>query len=177
MLENLWKDEDARKFEGYSELVYRANILGQDPSVTNWKGGNISGKYTENNYQSLPIHVLRVKGSGSDLKTAVKDDFVGVAHDPVLRLYDRKEMSDEDMVAYLAHCLTEIPSKRPSIETLMHSFLPFEHIDHTHADYALWFASLEGGRKFAEDLLQDELVWVDYHRPGFHLAKTVSEAV
>jgi rhamnose utilization protein RhaD (predicted bifunctional aldolase and dehydrogenase) len=177
MLENLWKDEEARKFEGYSELVYRANILGQDPSVTNWKGGNISGKYTENNYAGMPIHVLRVKGSGSDLKTAVKDDFAGVAHDPVMRLYDRKEMSDEDMVAYLAHCLTDIPSKRPSIETLMHSFLPFEHIDHTHADYALWFAALEGGRKLAEDIFQDELVWVDYFRPGFFLAKTVSEAV
>jgi rhamnulose-1-phosphate aldolase/alcohol dehydrogenase len=177
MLENLWKDEEARNFEGYTELVYRANILGQDPSVTNWKGGNISGKYTELNYAGTPIHTLRVKGSGSDLKTAVKDDFVGVAHDPVMRLYERKEMSDEDMVAYLAHCLTDIPSKRPSIETLMHSFLPYEHIDHTHADYALWFAALEGGRKFAEDIFQEELVWVDYHRPGFHLAKTVSEAV
>jgi rhamnulose-1-phosphate aldolase/alcohol dehydrogenase len=177
MLENLWKDEEARKFEGYSELVYRANILGQDPSVTNWKGGNISGKYTENNYAGMPTHVLRVKGSGSDLKTAVKDDFAGVAHDPVLRLYDRKEMSDEDMVAYLAHCLTDIPSKRPSIETLMHSFLPFEHIDHTHADYALWFAALEGGRRLAEDIFQEELVWVEYFRPGFFLAKTVAEAV
>jgi len=177
MLENLWKDDEARKFEGYTELVYRANILGQDPSVTNWKGGNISGKYTENDYAGTPIRVLRVKGSGSDLKTAVKDDFAGVAHDPVLRLYDRKEMSDEDMVAYLAHCLTDIPSKRPSIETLMHSFLPYEHIDHTHADYALWFAALEGGRKFAEDIFQEDLVWVDYYRPGFFLAKTVSEAV
>jgi rhamnulose-1-phosphate aldolase/alcohol dehydrogenase len=177
MLENLWKDEEARKYEGYSELVYRANILGQDPSVTNWKGGNISGKYTEINYAGTPIRTLRVKGSGSDLKTAVKDDFVGVAHDPVLRLYERKEMSDEDMVAYLAHCLTDLPSKRPSIETLMHSFLPFEHIDHTHADYALWFAALEGGRKLAEDIFQEDLVWVEYHRPGFHLAKTVSEAV
>src|SRR5882672_379025 len=177
MLENLWKDEDAKKFEGYSELVYRANILGQDPSVTNWKGGNISGKYTETDFAGQPIRVLRVKGSGSDLKTALKDDFVGVGHEPVLKLYDRKEMSDEDMVAYLAHCLTDIPSKRPSIETLMHSFLPFEHVDHTHADYALWFAALDGGRKPAEDLFQEELVWVDYHRPGFHLAKTVSEAV
>src|SRR6185295_9752628 len=90
MLENLWRDEEARKFEGYSELVYRANILGQDPSVTNWKGGNISGKYTESDYAGTPIRVLRVKGSGSDLKTAVKDDFAGVAHDPVLRLYDRR---------------------------------------------------------------------------------------
>ena len=177
MLENLWKDEAAAKYSGYDELVYRANILGQDPSVTNWKGGNISGKYTEKDFDGHEVKVLRVKGSGSDLKTAVHDDFVGVRHEPVLRLYDRKEMSDEDMVAYLAHCLTDIPSKRPSIETLMHSFLPFEHIDHTHADYALWFAALEGGRKLAEDIFQEELVWVDYHRPGFHLAKTVSEAV
>src|SRR5262245_27675130 len=177
MLENLWRDDAAAKYAGYDELVYRANILGQDPSVTNWKGGNISGKYTEKDFDGREAKVLRVKGSGSDLKTAIHDDFVGVRHDPVLKLYDRKEMSDEDMVAYLAHCLTDIPSKRPSIETLMHSFLPFEHIDHTHADYALWFAALEGGRKLAEDIFQEELVWVDYHRPGFHLAKTVSEAV
>jgi rhamnulose-1-phosphate aldolase/alcohol dehydrogenase len=177
MLENLWMDDQAARVSGYEELVYRANILGQDPSVTNWKGGNISGKYTEKSFDGAPQKVLRVKGSGSDLRTAVREDFVGVAHEPVLRLYDRREMSDEDMVAYLAHCLTDIPSKRPSIETLMHSFLPFDHIDHTHADYALWFAALEGGRKLAEDLFQEELVWVDYHRPGFHLAKTVSEAV
>ncbi len=176
-LTNLWNDAEAAKFTGYSELVYRANILGQDPSVTNWKGGNISGKYTEKDYDGSDARVLRVKGSGSDLRTAVREDFVGVRHDPVLKLYPRPSMSDEDMVAYLGHCLTDIPSKRPSIETLMHSFLPYEQIDHTHADYSLWFAALDGGRKFAEDLLQEDLVWVDYHRPGFHLAKTVSEAV
>jgi len=176
-LQNLWNDSEAAKFSGYEELVYRANILGQDPSVTNWKGGNISGKYIQKDFDGQDVKVLRVKGSGSDLKTAVREDFVGVRHEPVLRLYDRGEMSDEDMVAYLAHCLTDIPSKRPSIETLMHSFLPFEHVDHTHADYALWFAAVDGGRKMAEDVFQEELVWVDYHRPGFFLAKTVSEAV
>jgi rhamnulose-1-phosphate aldolase/alcohol dehydrogenase len=176
-LQNLWKDDEASKYAGYDELVYRANILGQDPSVTNWKGGNISAKYVEKDFDGADVKVLRVKGSGSDLRTAVREDFVGVRHDPVLKLLSREAMSDEEMVAYLAHCIRDIPSKRPSIETLMHSFLPYEHIDHTHADYALWFAALEGGRKLAEDLLQEELVWVDYHRPGFHLAKTVSEAV
>ncbi len=176
-LENLWNDGEAAKHAGYDELVYRANILGQDPSVTNWKGGNISAKYVEKDYDGSEVRVLRVKGSGSDLRTALRDDFVGVRHDPVMKLYPRAAMSDEDMVAYLAHCVKDIPSKRPSIETLMHSFLPYEHIDHTHADYALWFAALEGGRKLAEDLFGEELVWVDYHRPGFHLAKTVSEAV
>ena len=176
-LKNLWNDAEAAKHTGYDELVYRANILGQDPSVTNWKGGNISGKYLEKDFDGSEIKVLRVKGSGSDLRTAVREDFVGVRHDPVLKLYPREKMSDEEMVAYLAHCIKDIPSKRPSIETLMHSFLPFEHIDHTHADYALWFGAVDGGRKMAEDLLGEELVWVDYHRPGFHLAKTVGEAV
>ncbi len=177
MLENFWSDAEAAKYPGYSELVYRANILGRDPSVTNWKGGNISGKYVEKDFDGREIRVLRIKGSGSDLRTAVKEDFAGVRHDPVLGIFGRESMSDEEMVAFLAHCLTDIPSKRPSIETLMHSFMPFEHIDHTHADYALWFAALEDGRKRAEDLLQEELVWVEYHRPGFHLARTVGEAV
>jgi len=177
MLKNLWNDADARSLTGVDELMYRAHILGQDPSVTNWKGGNISLKQTEAGFDGQPLRVLRVKGSGSDLKTAQRDDFVGVALDPVLRIQSRPAMSDEEMVAYLGHCLTDIPSKRPSIETLMHSFLPFAHVDHTHADYVLWFACASDGRKAAEDLFGDALVWIPYQRPGFSLAKAVSEAV
>ena len=164
MLKNLWNDADARGLTGVDELMYRAHILGQDPSVTNWKGGNISLKQTEAGFDGEPLRVLRVKGSGSDLKTAQRDDFVGVALDPVLRIQSRASMSDEEMVAYLAHCLTDIPSKRPSIETLMHSFLPFAHVDHTHADYILWFACASDGRKVAEDLFGDALVWIPYQR-------------
>lgn len=177
MLKNLWNDADAQGKTGVDELMYRAHILGQDPSVTNWKGGNISLKQTETGFDGTAQRVLRVKGSGSDLKTALRDDFVGVLLEPVLRIQSRPSMSDEDMVAYLSHCLTDIPSKRPSIETLMHSFLPFTHVDHTHADYVLWFACAEGGRKVAEDLFGDALVWIPYQRPGFSLAKAVSEAV
>jgi rhamnulose-1-phosphate aldolase/alcohol dehydrogenase len=177
MLKNLWNDADAQGLTGVDELMYRAHILGQDPSVTNWKGGNISLKQTETTFDGTRQRVLRVKGSGSDLKTAERSDFVGVLLDPVLRIQSRPSMSDEDMVAYLSHCLTDIPSKRPSIEALMHSFLPFAHVDHTHADYVLWFACAEGGRKVAEDLFGDALVWIPYQRPGFSLAKAVSEAV
>ncbi len=177
MLKNLWSDADAKGLTGVDELMYRAHILGQDPSVTNWKGGNISLKQTETAFDGTPQRVLRVKGSGSDLKTAQRDDFVGVLLDPVLRIQARPSMSDEDMVAYLSHCLTDIPSKRPSIETLMHSFLPFAHVDHTHADYILWFACASDGRTVAQDLFGEALVWIPYQRPGFSLAKAVSEAV
>jgi rhamnulose-1-phosphate aldolase/alcohol dehydrogenase len=177
MLKNLWNDAEAKGLTGVDELMYRAHILGQDPSVTNWKGGNISLKQTETTFDGTPQRVLRVKGSGSDLKTALRDDFVGVLLDPVLRIQSRESMSDEDMVAYLSHCLTDIPSKRPSIETLMHSFLPFAHVDHTHADYVLWFACASDGRRVAQDLFGEALVWIPYQRPGFALAKAVSEAV
>ena len=177
MLKNLWDDELAANYQGVDQLVYRANILGQDPSVTNWKGGNISLKQAERGFDGEPVRVLRVKGSGSDLKTAVRDDFVGVRLDPVLKIQSRAEMSDQEMVAYLGHCLTDIPSKRPSIETLMHSFLPFEHIDHTHADYILWFACTERGHAMAHELWGERLVWIPYQRPGFSLARAVSAAV
>ena len=95
-LSNLWNDAEAAKYAGYDELVYRANILGQDPSVTNWKGGNISGKYTEKDFDGTEIQVLRVKGSGSDLRTAVHEDFVGVKHAPVLKLWPREKMVAPD---------------------------------------------------------------------------------
>src|SRR5688572_32724321 len=102
MLKNLWDDALAATYEGVDQLMYRAHILGQDPSVTNWKGGNISLKQTETTFDGTPQRVLRVKGSGSDLKTAQYSDFVGVLLDPVLRIQSRPSMSDEDMVAYLS---------------------------------------------------------------------------
>jgi rhamnulose-1-phosphate aldolase/alcohol dehydrogenase len=174
VIDNLWKDND---LQGIDELVYRANILGQDPSVTNWKGGNISMKQVERDFDGRETLVLRVKGSGSDLRTATREDFVGLRLDPILSVRARDSMPDSEMVRFLSHCIVDIPSKRPSIETLMHSFLPFEHIDHTHPDYVLWLACVEGGRKMAEDLFQEEMVWVGYQRPGFTLAKTVAGVV
>ena len=99
-LQNLWNDAEASKYKGYDELVYRANILGQDPSVTNWKGGNISGKYTEKDFDGADIQVLRVKGSGSDMKSCEGKDFTRLRLDDLLAALEREAMTDEEMVEY-----------------------------------------------------------------------------
>lgn len=177
MIENLWNDADAARCTGIDEVLYRAHLLGSDPSLVNWKGGNISMKWRETLFDGTEATVLRIKGSGSDLKTTVREDFPGVRLDWVLPVERRADMSDEEMVAYLARCCVDLNTKRPSIETLLHAFLPFEHIDHTHADAANYFAACAEGEKLAREVFGDELVWIPYRRPGFLLAKQVAEGV
>jgi rhamnulose-1-phosphate aldolase/alcohol dehydrogenase len=86
-------------------------------------------------------------------------------------------MSDSDMVEYLAHCFYQPGRPRPSIETLLHGFLPFTHIDHTHADATNYFACAENGEQLARDCFGDDLIWIPYRRPGFGLAREVALAV
>src|SRR2546427_7139454 len=95
----------------------------------------------------------------------------------VLPLLDRERMSDSEMVDYLAHCFYEPGRPRPSIETLLHGFLPFAHIDHTHADATNYFACAEGGEALARDCFGDDLIWIPYRRPGFGLAREVALAL
>src|SRR5262249_60325463 len=100
--------------------------------VAVWGGGNPSLKLTEPHLRGRPIRVLRGKGSGSDLKSIARKDFPGVRLDEVLPLLERDEMGDQEMVDYLARCLQEPTSPRPSIETLLHGFLPVEAVTPTH---------------------------------------------
>src|SRR5205085_9651442 len=95
----------------------------------------------------------------------------------VLPLLERERMSDTEMVDYLAHCFYEPGRPRPSIETLLHGFLPFTHIDHTHADATNCSACAADGEKLARDCFGDDLIWIPYRRPGFGLAREVAFAV
>ena len=120
--------------------------------------------------------MLRVKGSGSDLRTIRRPDFPGVRLDDVLPLLERDAMSDEEMVAYLAHTLMEPASPRPSIETLLHAFLPARFVVHTHADAILALTNTPSGRRWVTAALGPGAIWVDYRRPGFGLSKQVASA-
>ncbi len=100
--------------------------------------------------------------------------FSGLFLQDVLPLIEREDMSDRAMVAYLAHCFFEPGRPRPSIETLLHAFLPFAHIDHTHADASNYFACAENGEALARDCFGAELIWIPYRRPGFGLAREVA---
>src|SRR5207247_1318867 len=106
-------------------LVYASRLVGAETSLAVWGGGNTSIKLTEPDLRGRPIRVLRVKGSGSDLKSITRKGFPGVRLDDVLPLLERDDMGDQEMVDYLARCLQDPGAPRPSIETLLHGFLPF----------------------------------------------------
>ncbi|MGH3145738.1 MAG: class II aldolase/adducin family protein, partial [Rubrobacter sp.] len=175
--ENLW---DAGKAEGLSELealAYRSNLLGADRAVANYGGGNTSTKARDRDHTGREVEVLWVKGSGSDLATIGADQFTGLKLDEVLALEERERMSDEEMVAYLASCQIRPDMPRGSIETLLHAFVPYPHVDHTHPDAINMICCAEGGEGLARECFGEEAVWIPYIRPGFALSKQVGEAV
>jgi rhamnulose-1-phosphate aldolase/alcohol dehydrogenase len=160
-----------------AQLVARSRKLGADRSVCNWGGGNTSAKSLETDFRGNQVNVLWVKGSGSDLASVTDASFTGLYLNDVLPLLERERMSDTDMVNYLAHCFYEPGRPRPSIETLLHGFLPFPHIDHTHADATNYFACAKDGEALARDCFGDALIWIPYRRPGFGLAREVALAL
>ena len=160
-----------------AQLVARSRKLGADRSIANWGGGNTSAKADEVDFRGRPARILWVKGSGSDLATVTEASFTGLFLDDVLPLLERERMSDTEMVDYLAHCFYEPARPRPSIETLLHGFLPFAHIDHTHADATNYFACAVDGEALAQDCFGDDLIWIPYRRPGFGLARQVALAL
>ncbi|HVF03025.1 MAG TPA: bifunctional aldolase/short-chain dehydrogenase [Rubrobacteraceae bacterium] len=175
--ENLWDEGKAEGLAPVETLAYRSNLLGADRSVANYGGGNTSTKAKERNHAGREVDVLWVKGSGSDLATIKAKQFTGLKLDEVLPLEEREEMSDEDMVAYLASSQLRPDMPRGSIETLLHAFVPFPHVDHTHPDAINMICCAEGGEKLAQECFGEEGVWIPYIRPGFTLSKQVSEAV
>src|ERR671915_1082040 len=175
--ENLW---DSREAEGLSELealAHRSNLLGRDRAVANYGGGNTSTKARERDHTGREVDVLWVKGSGSDLATIEAHQFTGLKLEEVLPLEEREAMSDEEMVAYLASCQLRPDMPRGSIETLLHAFVPYAHVDHTHPDAINMICCSEGGEELAAECFGEEAVWISYIRPGFTLSKQVGEAV
>lgn len=178
MVKNLWNTESASQLsQGVEELVYRSNLIGSDRAVCNWGGGNTSMKTIEKDFRGRDIEVMWVKGSGSDLATMKTKNFTGLSLEDIRPLIERDEMSDEEMVAYLAHCMIDSKHPRASIETLLHAFLPYKHVDHTHPDAIISICCADNGRQIAEEIFGNRFVWVPYIRPGFTLSKMIAEGV
>jgi rhamnulose-1-phosphate aldolase/alcohol dehydrogenase len=154
-----------------------SRLVGADTSLVLRGGGNTSVKVQEADVLGRPIRVLRVKGSGSDLATLKRADLSGVRLDDVLPLFDRDDMSDEEMVAYLARCLTDPSSPRPSIETLLHAFIPAASVFHSHADAVLALINTPDPERACAEAFDGEVLTVPYRRPGFLLSKEVGAAV
>ncbi len=177
MPQNLWNDAEYQKNPAIDGLVYRSNLLGADRSVVNIYGGNTSAKLMEQNHLGDEVEVLWVKGSGSDVATISEQGFAGLRQNEIMPLMAREEMSDEEMVAYLAHCVHAQGRPRQSIETLLHAFTPARHVDHTHPDAVISLACTPNGIELCRELWGDRMVWVDYIRPGFTLSKWIGEGI
>ena len=168
--------DDAAAHGGVLEaLVYRSNLLGADRALANQGGGNTSSKGTVVDHAGREQRVLWVKGSGTDLASITEAGFPALRLDEVLPLRDRESMDDAAMVDYLLRCGLTPSQPRPSIETLLHAFIPAEHVDHTHPDAIIALTSSPDGRRLAEEAFGDEAVWLDYQRPGFDMSKRIAE--
>ncbi len=155
-------------------LVSRSRLIGSDPALVLHGGGNTSTKLVERDQLGRERRVLRIKGSGSDLATAERRHFPGLWLDDLLPLRERDAMTDEEMVAYLLRCLVEPDGARPSIETLLHAFLPAPHVDHVHADAICALANAPDPDAAVRDALGPDVAVMPYLRPGFELSKRVA---
>jgi rhamnose utilization protein RhaD (predicted bifunctional aldolase and dehydrogenase)/NAD(P)-dependent dehydrogenase (short-subunit alcohol dehydrogenase family) len=176
-MDNLWREEEAARLSGLDLLVYRSHLIGRNPGLVLWGGGNTSIKQVEGDFRGRDVRVMRIKGSGSDLRTIEPKHFPGIRLEDLEPLIDRDSMSDDEMVAYLVHCLMEPAAPRPSIETLLHGFVPHPHIDHTHADAILSLTNTPDGKRHVEEVYGAEAALVAYRRPGFRLSREVAEAL
>ncbi|WP_339301129.1 bifunctional aldolase/short-chain dehydrogenase [Paenibacillus sp. FSL R5-0623] len=178
MVQSLWDASQAsEKTTGLEQLVYRSNLIGSDRSVCNIYGGNTSTKTTVKDFRGRDVEVMYVKGSGSDLGSMEAKHFTGLGLEDIRPLIERESMSDEEMVEYLGHCMIDAKHPRASIETLLHAFLPYKHVDHTHPDAIISLCCADNGKELAKEIYGDRFVWVPYVRPGFTLSKMIAESV
>jgi rhamnulose-1-phosphate aldolase/alcohol dehydrogenase len=170
----LWDDAKAAEMAGdeVALLIYRSNLLGADLRLTNYGGGNTSCKaLAKDPLSGKETEIMWVKGSGGDLGTLKKS---GLAALYVDRLRDLKNIyrgldHEDEMVELFNHCIYDLQSKAPSIDTPLHGFLPFKHIDHLHPDAAIAIAAAKDGEQITKELFNGTIGWVKWQKPGFEL--------
>jgi rhamnulose-1-phosphate aldolase/alcohol dehydrogenase len=172
-----WDGELAAQADStLEEVLLASHLLGANRALANFGGGNTSAKGVAVDHVGRSVNAIWVKGSGSDLATMTAASFTPLRLDEILPLFERDEMSDEDMVAYLSRCQIDPAAPRSSIETLLHAFVPAAHVHHTHPDAINVMACASDGQSLIAECFGDSAAWIDYIRPGFTLAKQVGEA-
>jgi rhamnulose-1-phosphate aldolase/alcohol dehydrogenase len=175
----LWDDAVARRLDEVDRLIYRSNLLGSDQRITNTGGGNTSAKLMQSDpLTGEKVEVLWVKGSGGDLRTAKRENFASLYMSKLERLRASYQASDEkgaktpledSMVAAYPHCTFNLNPRASSIDTPLHGFVPFRHVDHTHPNAVISVAAAEQGEALTKEIYGDEVFWLPWQRPGFEL--------
>ena len=174
-MRNLWNNPTAFKLAGVDILAYTSRLIGANPELVVWGGGNSSIKCVEPDHKGDETNILYIKGSGSDMRTIERKHFTRLRLEDLLLLEDREAMTDEEMVEYLGHAMMGGNQPRPSIETLLHAFVPHEHVYHSHADAITSLTDTPRSEALIRKLFGGELGFVPYTRPGFMLSKWVGK--
>jgi len=170
----LWNESTAAELAGdeVGLLVYRSNLLGADLRLTNYGGGNTSCKVNSiDPLTGKETEVMWVKGSGGDLGTMKRNGLAALYMARLLSLKNiyRGVEHEDEMVELFNHCIYDLASKAPSIDTALHGFLPFKQIDHLHPDAAIAIAAAKDGKQITKELFNGTMGWVEWQRPGFDL--------
>src|SRR5215831_8671936 len=178
----LWDEAKAASLAGdeVALLIYRSNLLGADLRLTNYGGGNTSCKVgSKDPLTGEETEVMWVKGSGGDLGTLKRSGLAALYLDRLRHLKNvyRGMAYEDEMVALFNHCIFDLDSKAPSIDTPLHGFLPFKHIDHLHPDAAIAIAASKDGKRITRELFNGSIGWVDWQRPGFDLGLKLRQCV
>ncbi len=183
----LWDDALAETLDPVERLVYRSNLLGSDQRVTNTGGGNTSSKVFQTDpLTGAAVDVMFVKGSGGDLRTAKRENFASLQMDKLLRLrsiYDAADVKgvkseiEDAMVAMYPHCVYNLNPRASSIDTPLHAFVPYRHVDHTHPNAVIAIAACSEGERLTREIYGDAVVWLGWQRPGFDLGLRLGETI
>ena len=185
-LRSRW-DDAAAPSDPVERLVYRSNLLGEDARITNTGGGNTSSKIeADDPITGERTTVLYVKGSGGDLRTARRENFASLYQDQLLKLQDVytskpergiKTEAEDAMVAMYPHTTFNLNPRAPSIDTPLHAYIPYAHVDHMHPVAVIAIATAADGPELTREIYGDEVVWTDWQRPGFELGLTMQQII
>ena len=178
----LWDDAKAAELAGdeVGLLIYRSNLLGADLRLTNYGGGNTSCKVmSKDPLSGKETEVMWIKGSGGDIGTLKKSGLAALYTDRLRSLTNvyRGIDYEDEMVELFNHCIFDLSSKAPSIDTPLHGFLPFKHIDHLHPDAAISIAAAKDGKRITQELFNGAIGWVEWQRPGFDLGLKLKQCL
>jgi rhamnulose-1-phosphate aldolase/alcohol dehydrogenase len=183
----LWQDEVAAKLSGVDRLVYRSNKLGEDLTLTNTGGGNTSSKLVEQDpLTNEHVQVLWLKGSGGDLRTAKRDGFASLYLEKVRAMkslylddpkHGPKTPIEDVMYPMYSHCVFNLNPRACSIDTPLHTFVPYTHVDHLHPNAVIAVAAAVDQERLCKEIYGDELIYVPWQRPGFDIGLQIEQAI
>ena len=183
----LWQDDSASQLDGVDRLVYRSNKLGEDLTLTNTGGGNTSSKLKESDpLTGESVEVLWLKGSGGDLRTAKRDGFASLYLDKVRAMKTQylndpergpKTPIEDVMYPLYSHCVFNLNPRACSIDTPLHTFVPYKHVDHLHPNAVIAIAASVNQEKLTKEIYGDDVIYIPWQRPGFDIGLKIEQLI